>query len=47
VGARVGAVFDRGHMVPNASMERSLWAMINTYMFSNMTPQHPEFNRET
>ncbi len=34
-------------MLPNASMERSLWAMINTYMFSNMTPQHPEFNLET
>lgn len=38
-------IFDRGHMVPNASMERTEAAMINTYMFSNMVPQHDEFNR--
>ena len=38
-------VFDRGHMVPNADMKRSLHAMLNTYMFSNMTPQHDKFNR--
>lgn len=38
-------VFDRGHLVPNADMERSEPAMINTYMFSNMTPQHDKFNR--
>jgi DNA/RNA endonuclease G (NUC1) len=38
-------IFDRGHLVPNADMERSEAAMINTYMFSNMTPQYKHFNR--
>ena len=38
-------VYDRGHMVPNGDMTRSERAMINTYMFSNMTPQHCAFNR--
>lgn len=38
-------IFDRGHMVPNADMTRSESAMINTYMFSNMVPQHDKFNR--
>lgn len=37
--------YDRGHMVPNADMTRSEAAMINTYMFSNMVPQHDKFNR--
>jgi endonuclease G len=32
-------------MVPNADMNRTEAAMINTYMFSNMTPQHDNFNR--
>lgn len=39
-------IFDRGHMVPNADMERSEAAMINTYMFSNMVPQHDRFNQQ-
>jgi DNA/RNA endonuclease G (NUC1) len=38
-------IYDRGHMVPNGDMTRSESAMINTYMFSNMTPQHCAFNR--
>lgn len=38
-------VFDRGHMVPNADMVRSESAMINTYMFTNMAPQHDRFNQ--
>lgn len=38
-------VFDRGHMAPNADFVRSEAAMINTYMFSNMTPQRANFNR--
>lgn len=38
-------VFDRGHVVPSDAMSRSLEAMINTYVFSNMTPQHANFNR--
>ena len=38
-------IFDRGHMVPNADMVRSEAAMINTYIFSNMVPQHDRFNQ--
>lgn len=38
--------FDRGHMVPNADMTRSEAAMINTYMFTNMAPQTPNFNQQ-
>lgn len=38
-------VFDRGHLVPNSDMTMSQQAMINTYVFSNMTPQHCAFNR--
>lgn len=38
-------VYDRGHLVPNADMTRSEPAMINTYIFTNMTPQHDRFNR--
>lgn len=38
-------IFDRGHLVPNADMTRDESAMINTYMFSNMTPQYGNFNR--
>jgi len=41
----VEPVFDRGHMAPNADFVRSEAAMVNTYMFSNMTPQHANFNR--
>lgn len=39
-------VFDRGHMVPNADMYRSEAAMINTYILTNMVPQHDRFNRQ-
>ncbi len=31
-------IYDQGHMVPNSDMERTLRAMLNTYMMSNMTP---------
>lgn len=37
--------FDRGHMIPNSDLERSESAMLNSYFFSNMTPQYPNFNR--
>lgn len=36
--------YDRGHIVPSADMVRSEAAMVNTYMFSNMAPQHDQFN---
>ncbi len=57
LNAQVGAVctdyedgthpgsFDRGHMVPRAAMNRSEGAMLNTFFFSNMAPQHDAFNR--
>lgn len=38
-------VFDRGHLVPRADMNRSQSAMINTFVLSNMMPQHDQFNR--
>lgn len=38
-------IFDQGHMVPRADMNRSEIAMDNTYFMSNMTPQHCAFNR--
>ncbi len=38
-------VFDRGHMVPRSDMNRSEAAMINTFVFTNMVPQHDRFNR--
>lgn len=38
-------IYDRGHLVPNADMTRSEAAMINTYILSNIAPQHDEFNR--
>lgn len=38
-------VYDRGHLAPSTAMTRSESAMINTYMFSNMAPQHNKFNR--
>ncbi len=40
-------VFDRGHMAPRAAMNRSECAMINTFILTNMTPQHDQFNRCT
>ena len=39
-------IYDRGHMVPNADMSRSEAAMINTFILSNMVPQHDKFNRQ-
>lgn len=38
-------IFDRGHLVPRADMNRSRKAVINTFVLSNMMPQHDQFNR--
>lgn len=38
-------IFDQGHMVPRAAMNRSGAAMDATFLMSNMTPQHCAFNR--
>jgi len=37
--------FDRGHMVPSADMRWSQEALTATYLYSNVAPQRPEFNR--
>lgn len=39
-------VFDRGHLVPRAAMNRSAEAQAYTFFLSNMTPQHDLFNRQ-
>ena len=38
-------IFDQGHIVPRAAMNRSIEAMDATFLMSNMTPQHCAFNR--
>jgi DNA/RNA endonuclease G (NUC1) len=38
-------IFDQGHMVPNGDMTRGNTAMDNSFLMSNMTPQHCAFNR--
>lgn len=37
-------VFDRGHMIPNADLNRGRYPQTNSFIFSNMTPQHDRFN---
>ncbi len=37
--------FDRGHMTPSADMAVSEAAMVNSYLFTNIAPQYPGFNR--
>lgn len=39
--------YDRGHLVPRADMNRSRPVMFNTYVLSNIMPQHDLFNRNT
>ncbi|MBK9758415.1 MAG: DNA/RNA non-specific endonuclease [Flavobacteriales bacterium] len=39
--------YDRGHMVPSADMRWSQKALAATYLYSNISPQKPEMNRET
>lgn len=38
-------VFDRGHLVPNADMNRSARAQAHTFFLSNMAPQQAWFNQ--
>ncbi len=37
--------YDRGHLCPAADMVRSPGAMSESFLMSNMSPQHPSFNR--
>ena len=41
----VEPIFDRGHLVPRADMNRSKAVMINSFVLSNMMPQHDQFNQ--
>ena len=38
--------FDRGHMVPAGDMRRSPEAMKDSFLMSNISPQHPDCNRK-
>lgn len=38
--------WDRGHMAPSADFRWSKTAISESYMYSNMSPQHPDLNRE-
>ena len=40
-----GSGYDRGHLCPAADMKISKTAMSETFYMSNMSPQHPSFNR--
>lgn len=38
--------YDRGHLAPSADFKWSARALSESYLYSNMTPQRPELNRE-
>jgi endonuclease G len=40
-----GAGYDRGHLAPAADFSFSTTAMSESFYMSNMSPQHPSFNR--
>lgn len=42
-----GFGYDRGHLAPSADFRWSANALSESYYYSNMTPQHPDFNRES
>ena len=41
-----GFGYDRGHLAPSADFRWSQTALSESYFYSNMTPQLPQFNRE-
>jgi endonuclease G, mitochondrial len=42
-----GFGFDRGHLAPSADFRWSATALSESYYYTNMSPQRPEFNRES
>lgn len=40
-----GYGYDRGHLAPSADFRWSEIALSESYYYSNMSPQHPDFNR--
>lgn len=40
-----GYGYDRGHLAPSADFRWSAKALSESYFYSNMSPQYPEFNR--
>ena len=40
-----GYGYDRGHLAPSADFRWNQTALSESYFYSNMTPQHPDFNR--
>jgi len=38
-------IYDRGHLANDADLKDNLIEQVNTYMLSNMSPQHCRFNR--
>lgn len=41
-----GFGYDRGHLAPSADFKWSAQALSESYFYSNMTPQRPDFNRK-
>jgi len=41
----IGSGYDRGHLVPAGDMKINSEAMRETFYMSNISPQHPSFNR--
>ena len=38
-------IFDRGHLTPDADLKDDVTEQVNSYVLSNMAPQHRRFNR--